>query len=86
MRELGVLLVYAAPIGLTLVAFIDAVRWDSWVWALAGRRRVLWMGIIALGLMSVPIGLAISGYYLLWIRRQLRAVEAGDIVAPDPSA
>ena len=78
-REFGILLAFAAPIGLSLFAFIDAARWDSWVWAMAGRRRVLWMCVIAFGVLSVPLGVAISAFYLLRIRRHLRAVEGGHI-------
>jgi len=83
-REFGWLLVYAAPLGLSILALIDAARWDSWVWAMAGRRRVLWMAVIAFGVLSVPLGIAISAFYLLWVRRHLRSVESGNIELPDP--
>lgn len=79
MGELLSLSFYALPIGLSLIAFVDAARWDSWVWALSGRRRVVWMAMIAFGVLSLPVGLVISSSYLLLVHRRLKAIDRGDL-------
>lgn len=79
MAELLQVLFYAIPIGLSLLAFVDAARWDSWVWALSGRRRVVWMALIAFGVLSVPVGMLISGTYLIVVRRRLKAIDRGNL-------
>lgn len=67
------------PLAVSGLAFLDAARWDGWVWALSGRRRLVWMVLIGFGILSVIPGLLISGYYLLRIRPKLRAIDRGDL-------
>lgn len=73
------LIALSIPLALTAWAFLDAASRPRWVWAFCGRRQVLWMCVIAFGVITVIGGLAISGYYLLRVRPELMAVEAGDI-------
>lgn len=69
----------AIPLAVTGWAFLDAASRATWVWAFAGRRQVLWLCVIAFGLLTVVGGLLISGYYLTRVRPELAAIEAGDI-------
>jgi hypothetical protein len=78
-KTLGILIFLSLPLAISAWAFLDAARRPNWVWAFAERRRVVWMTLIFGGLISVILGLAISGYYLLRIRRQLAAIEAGKL-------
>lgn len=79
LRELVDLAWYGLPLALSGLAFLDAAHWDGWVWALSGRRRLVWMVLIGFGVLSVIAGLLISGYYLLRIRPALRAIDRGDL-------
>ena len=76
------LVVFAIPLAVTAWAFLDAASRPKWVWAFAGRRQLVWMCGIAFGILTVIGGLAISGYYLLRVRSELAAVEAGDFGQP----
>jgi hypothetical protein len=69
----------AVPLGVSLWALLDAARRPRWAWALAGRRQVVWMAVIMFGVFSVVGGLVVSGWYLLRIRPEIAAVEAGDL-------
>jgi hypothetical protein len=72
------------PLAVTAWAFLDAARRPRWAWAFAGRNQLVWMVVIAAGILTVIGGLAISGWYLLRIRPQLAAIENGDIGTLDP--
>ena len=37
------------PLALTVWALLDAARRPEWAWALAGRRRVVWLAAILFG-------------------------------------
>jgi hypothetical protein len=67
------------PLGISLWALLDAARRPEWAWALAGRRRVVWMFVIMFGVLSVIGGLVVSLYYLLSIRPKIAAAENGEI-------
>ncbi len=67
------------PLGLTLVAFLDAARRPRWAWALSRHRQLPWMIVIVLGAVTVIGGLAISSWYLLVIRPRLAGVERGEL-------
>lgn len=58
-------------------ALLDAASRPEWAWALAGRRRVLWVAAILVGAMTLAVGLVVSGVYLLRIRPEVAAAEAG---------
>jgi hypothetical protein len=67
------------PLGISVWALLDAANRPEWAWALAGRRRVVWMGAIMFGVLTVVGGLVISSWYLARIRPDVRAAERGDI-------
>lgn len=69
------------PLGISVWALLDAAHRPEWAWALAGRRRVVWMVVIMFGVLTVIGGLAISGYYLACVRPRIAAAERGDIAA-----
>ena len=67
------------PLGITIWAFLDAAKRPGWVWAFSGRRQVVWLCVVAFGVLTVIGGLVISGYYLSRVRPELAAIEAGDL-------
>lgn len=79
LRTLGLLLLLSIPLGVSLWALLDAANRKAWVWALLGRRQVVWMVMIILGIFTLVAGLLISGFYLLRVRPELRAIENGDL-------
>jgi hypothetical protein len=76
--------VLAIPLVLTLWALLDAARRPEWAWALAGRRRVVWMAAILFGAMTVFVGLAVSCAYLLRVRPAVAAAEDGRVTEARP--
>jgi hypothetical protein len=71
------LVVCALPLALTAWALLDAARRPEWAWALAGRRRVVWLAAILFGAMTLVVGLAVSVGYLARVRRELAGAESG---------
>jgi hypothetical protein len=71
--------VLAIPLVLTLWALLDAARRPEWAWALAGRRRVVWMAAILFGAMTVVVGVFVSTAYLVRVRPAVAAAEEGRI-------
>lgn len=71
------LVVGALPLALTVWALLDAARRPEWAWALAGRRRVVWLAAILFGAMALVVGLAVSVAYLVRVRPQVEAAETG---------
>lgn len=69
------------PLAISVWALLDAARRPEWAWALAGRRRVVWMGAIMFGVLSVIGGLLISSWYLVGIRPRVRDAENGNLSA-----
>jgi len=69
------------PLGISTWALLDAARRPEWAWALAGRRRVVWMAAIMFGVLSVIGGLIISSWYLVGIRPRVRDAEEGNLNA-----
>jgi hypothetical protein len=69
----------AIPLALTVWALLDAARRPEWAWALAGRRRVVWMALILFGAMTVLVGLAVATVYLVRVRPAVAAAEEGRI-------
>ncbi len=70
-------MVSALPIALTAWALLDAARRPEWAWALAGRRRVVWLAAILFGGMTLVVGLLVSSVYLLRVRPEIGAAESG---------
>jgi hypothetical protein len=60
-------------------ALLDAARRPEWAWALAGRRRVVWMALILFGAMTVVVGLAVATIYLVRVRPAIAAAEQGRV-------
>lgn len=73
------LLALSVPLAVTAWAFLDAAHRPRWAWAFAGRNQLVWMVVIAAGIVTVIGGLAISGWYLLRIRPTLAAIENGEL-------
>jgi hypothetical protein len=74
---IGVIVLVALPLTWSVLALLDAARRPEWVWALAGRARVIWMIVILLGVAVLPLGIIVSTWYLLRIRPELRDAEEG---------
>jgi hypothetical protein len=72
-----VVAVFSVPLALTGWALLDAARRPEWVWALAGRRRVVWLAAILFGALVVVVGLVVSTIYLVRVRPALAAAESG---------
>ncbi len=73
------LVLVSVPLSVSVWALLDVAHRPDWVWALAGRRRVVWMGAILFGILSVVPGLIISGMYLARVRPVLVRAERGQI-------
>lgn len=67
----------AVPIILTGGAFLDAARRPEWAWALAGRRRVIWLAALMGGIITFVAGPPIAIWYLLTARRDVANAEKG---------
>jgi len=70
-------LLCSVPLVLTAWALLDAARRPEWAWALAGRRRVVWLAAILFGAMTLLVGLVVAGVYLVRVRPELAAAETG---------
>jgi len=81
-----VVLLAALPLALTAWALLDAAHRPEWAWALAGRRRVVWMAAILLGAMALVVGVAVSGFYLVRVRPEVAAAEEGRVPGSPKSA
>lgn len=69
--------VCALPLALTVWALLDAARRPEWAWALAGRRRVVWIAAILFGAMALVVGVVVSLVYLVRVRPEVEAAETG---------
>ena len=78
-RTIGLTALLCLPLAISLWALLDCARRPSWAWALSGRRQVVWLAAILVGFLTVACGLAISGWYLVRIRPEIRDAEAGRI-------
>ena len=70
---------FLLPLALTAWALLDAASRPSWAWALAGRNRVLWMTVIAIGVLTLIGGIVVCTFYLLRVRPIVAAAERGDL-------
>ena len=71
------MLVCSIPLVLTAWALLDAARRPEWAWALAGRRRVVWLAAILFGGMTLLVGLVVASVYLVRVRPAIAAAERG---------
>ena len=69
--------VSAIPLAISVWALLDCARRPAWAWGLSGHDRLIWMTAILLGVLCVPVGIAISGWYLLRIRPTIAGIEDG---------
>ena len=81
-----VVLLAALPLALTAWALLDAAHRPEWAWALAGRRRVVWIAAILFGAMALVVGLAVSAFYLVRVRPEVAAAEEGRVPGSPHSA
>lgn len=79
---LGVLLVAATPLALSVFALLDAARRPAWAWSLAERPQAMWMGMILVGTFLSILGIGLSLYYLTRVRPAVAAAENGKISPP----
>ena len=71
--------IFSVPLALSVWALLDAARRPQWAWALAGRRQVVWMVGIMFSALTVVGGMAVSTWYLVRVRHEIRAAEDGQI-------
>ena len=77
-------LLCSIPLALTMWAFLDAARRPEWAWALAGRRRVVWLAVLLCSAFTVVAGVATALWYLLKVRPVVAGAERGDVRSPPP--
>ena len=82
---LGVVLVAAAPLALSVCALLDAARRPAWAWSLAERPQAMWMAMILVGTFLSIAGVGLSLYYVLRVRPVVAGAEEGRI-PPSPDA
>lgn len=70
-------LLFSVPLVLSVWALLDAARRPEWAWALARRRRVVWMAAIGFGVMTMVLGLVVAVVYLVRVRPDVAAAEQG---------
>lgn len=75
----GGLLLLGIPLMVSVLALLDAARRPQWAWSLAERNQLMWLAMILVGILSVLLGLAISGWYLLRVRPEIAAAEQGRV-------
>ena len=73
--------VLCIPLGLSVWALLDCAKRPAWAWAMTTRSQQVWMASILCGILLVPVGLAISAWYLFRVRPEIAAVEAGRLPA-----
>lgn len=78
----ALVLLCSVPLALSLWALLDAARRPEWAWALAGRRRVVWLAAILFGAMVLAAGLVVSIAYLVRVRPEVAAAETGRVPGP----
>lgn len=79
LAAIGFWLLIGAPFIVTVAAFLDAARRPEWVWAMARRRRAVWMGVLVAGGVSYIGGPVIALLYFLTARRDVAAIERGEL-------
>jgi MFS family permease len=72
-------LLAGVPLALSVWALLDAAGRPEWAWALAGRRRVMWIAAILFGVLTLVVGLLVSVVYLVRVRPEIAAAEQGRV-------
>ena len=75
----GLTVLACIPLGLTLWALLDAARRPRWVWALSRHPQLPWLAAVVAGGLLTVLGVGISLWYLIRVRPDLAAIEAGRI-------
>jgi hypothetical protein len=78
-RVSALIVLSAIPLGVSVWALLDAARRPAWVWALAGRRQVVWIVAILLATATILGGLVVAIWYLTVVRPHLAATEDGQL-------
>lgn len=73
---------YGATFVLTIWALLDAVRFPSDTWTLAGHRRALWMPLFVAAFFLGTFGLPITVYYAGAVHAELTQVTNSDSRTP----
>ncbi len=61
--------------------FLHAARAPQWVWALAGRRQVVWLALLLGGAAIIPLGVPLAIWYAVRVRPEIDRVERGDLAS-----
>ncbi len=69
----------AIPLALSVWALLDIAHRPSWAWALSGRTQVTWLAAVLFGTLLLVVGVGISAWYLLVVRREIAAAERGEL-------
>jgi hypothetical protein len=77
---IGGILLTSLPLALSVWALLDAARRPEWAFALAGHSRLLWVALCGGGILFCAVGVIVAIIYLVRIRPQVAAAEAGRIV------
>jgi len=72
-------LLAGVPLALSVWALLDAAGRPEWAWALAGRRRVMWIAAILFGVLTLVVGLVVSVVYLVRVRPEIAGAEQGRV-------
>jgi hypothetical protein len=60
-------------------ALLDAARRPEWAFAFANRSRTVWVVANGFGILVCGVGVVVAAFYLLKVRPQIAAIEAGRI-------
>jgi hypothetical protein len=78
LSAIGFWIAVLSPFVFSLAAFLDITRTPSWVWALTGRQRVLWMSVIGGTSLLYIIGSLVACFYFATAGRELRRASRGN--------
>lgn len=73
------IVVFSVPLALSVWALLDAAHRPEWAFAFANRSRTTWVVATGFGIIFCGVGVVVAGYYLLKVRPQIAAIEAGRV-------
>ena len=73
------IVVFSIPLALSVWALLDAARRPEWAFSFANRSRTLWVVANGFGILFCGVGVVIAAFYLLKVRPQIAAIEAGHV-------
>ena len=71
-------IIVLSPFVFHLAAFLDITRTPSWVWALTGRERVVWMSVVGGTSFLYLIGSLVACFYFATAGKELRRAARGN--------